>query len=72
MKAIIFARVSSLIQEKEGYSLDAQIEKLRGYALSKSYHVLQEFKITESSNINERKKFNKVIEFVKSERKKSR
>lgn len=72
MKAIIFARVSSLTQEKEGYSLDAQIEKLRSYALNKDLHVLQEFRITESSNISERKKFNKVIDFVKTERKNSK
>ncbi len=71
MKAVIFARVSSLIQQKEGYSLDAQIEKLRAYAFSKGLHILQEFRITESSNIGERKKFKQVLDFVKSEHKKS-
>ena len=70
MKAIIFARVSSLTQEKEGYSLDAQIQKLRMYAFTKRLHILQEFRITESSNIAERKKFQEVLEFVKSERRK--
>ena len=41
--ALIYARVSSKDQEKEGYSIPAQLELLSGYAGAHGFQVLQEF-----------------------------
>ncbi len=41
--ALIYARVSSRDQEKEGFSIPAQLELLRSYAGANGYTVLQEF-----------------------------
>lgn len=70
MKAVIFARVSSKEQEIEGYSLDAQIDKLQEYAKRKELEVVKEFRITESSTKGERKLFHDALAYVKNTRKK--
>ncbi|PIR37097.1 MAG: hypothetical protein COV35_10890 [Alphaproteobacteria bacterium CG11_big_fil_rev_8_21_14_0_20_39_49] len=64
MKAVIFSRVSSKEQE-EGHSIDAQTSKLQAYCQRKGFNVAQTFKVTESSNIGERKKFNAMLEYIK-------
>ena len=64
MKAVIFSRVSSKEQE-EGHSIDAQTAKLQAYCLKKGFNVAKVFKVTESSNIGERKKFNAMLEYVR-------
>lgn len=38
-KAVIYARVSSKEQEREGFSIPAQLKLLKDYASSKSFHV---------------------------------
>ena len=38
-RAGLYIRVSTSQQEKEGYSLEAQEEKLKAYAIAKDYHV---------------------------------
>jgi len=65
MKAVLFARVSSKEQELEGYSLDAQIDKLREYSNRQGFEVLEEVQITESSNKGERKEFVAFLELTK-------
>ncbi len=42
-KAVIYARVSSKEQEKEGFSIPAQIKFLQEYAQPKGFEVIKEF-----------------------------
>lgn len=44
MKCIIYGRVSTRIQAEEGYSLEAQIQRLREYAAEQGYEVLAAIK----------------------------
>ena len=69
MKAIILARVSSKEQE-DGHSLDAQIQSCFEYAIKKGFHVLEQFKVIESSKAIGRPEFLKMINFVKSKKEK--
>ena len=66
-KAVILARVSTKEQE-QGYSIDAQKQRLEEYCLHKDLGVIQIFEITESSNITNRKKFMNKIRFVKKQK----
>lgn len=61
MKAIILARVSSREQE-EGYSLDAQMEKLKEYCERKELRVMAEYRIIESSTKGTRKQFHQMLD----------
>ncbi|MFV0627379.1 MAG: recombinase family protein [Alphaproteobacteria bacterium] len=67
MKAIILARVSSKEQE-EGHSLDAQVARLIEYGYKKKLDVIKEFVLIESSTQGQRKKFQEVIRFCKSQK----
>ena len=69
MKAVIFARVSSKDQE-DGHSLDAQIQACFEYAIKKSYKVIEQFRVVESSKATGRPEFFKMIEFVKKQKEK--
>ena len=42
-KAVVYVRVSSAEQEKEGFSIPAQLKLLQGYAASHGIKVVQEF-----------------------------
>lgn len=66
-KAIIYCRVSTKEQEKEGYSLDVQREKNLKYAENNDLEVVEEFSGQESAwnEKKERKLFNKMTEFVR-------
>ena len=66
-KGIIFARVSTDRQEKEGLSLEEiQLPKMREYAKEKDIEVVAEYAIGETGGgYKERKKFNEMIEFLK-------
>ena len=66
-KAIIYCRVSTKEQEKEGYSLDVQREKNLKYAEDNNLEVVEEFSGQESAwnEKKERKLFNKMTEFVR-------
>lgn len=69
MKAVIFARVSSKDQE-DGHSLDAQIQSCFEYAIKKSFKVVEQFKVVESSTAIGRPEFSKMVNFVKSQKEK--
>ena len=47
MKAILLARVSTEMQE-DGFSLDAQLERLRNYCINKKLSIIKEFTFVES------------------------
>ena len=66
-KAVILARVSTEEQEK-GYSIDAQLHRLKEYCERKELKPIQSFTVVESSTNGERKQFNQMLTFVKKQR----
>ena len=42
-QVVIYARVSSEEQEKEGFSIPAQLKLLKEYAASEGYEIVSEF-----------------------------
>lgn len=69
MKAVIFARVSSKEQE-EGHSLDAQIQRCFEYAIKRSFKVIEQFRVVESSTAQGRPEFSKMVNFIKAQKEK--
>ncbi len=67
MKAVILARVSTEMQE-DGFSLDAQLDRLRRYCERHNLDIIQEYNITESSTKGKRPQFNEMLTFVKKQR----
>jgi site-specific DNA recombinase len=49
--ALIYARVSSKDQEREGYSIPAQLKLLREYADKNDFKIMQEFIDVETAKI---------------------
>lgn len=64
-QAVIYARVSSREQEKEGYSIPAQLKYLNEYADKKGFHVVQEFTDNETAKKSGRTNFNEMLKFLK-------
>ena len=54
IKAVIYARVSSEEQKKEGFSIPAQLDLLRAFALKNNIEVVKEFEEAEASRIRHR------------------
>ena len=65
MKAVLYARVSSKEQEKEGYSIPAQLKLLKDYARKHNYKIIQEFLDVETAKRAGRTNFNLMIKFLK-------
>src|SRR3989339_1427788 len=63
-KAIIYARVSSKEQEKEGFSIPAQLKLLNEYAVKKDIEVVEEFTDNETAKREGRTNFNAMIKFL--------
>ena len=61
---VIYIRVSSKEQEKEGYSLPAQKKLLQGYAKNKGISILKVFKDSETAKTTGRTHFNEMIQFL--------
>lgn len=70
MKAIILARVSTEEQLKEGQSIPAQLTRAREYCQRKELEIKSEYQFDESSSIDQRKKFELVIEEIKQSKEK--
>lgn len=68
MKAVIYARVSSSEQDKEGFSIPAQLKLLRNYAKTDKLKVCREFIDVETAKTPGRVKFNEMIDFLRSNR----
>jgi hypothetical protein len=62
--AVIYARVSSRDQEREGFSIPAQLKLLREYAASHNFRVVQEFVDVETAKATGRKQFGEMIRFL--------
>ena len=67
MKAVIFARVSSIAQE-DGVSLDAQDEKLQAYCRENNMDVIESFRVVESSTTGQRKEFHRALKLIEKQK----
>src|SRR5712692_5911463 len=63
--AVIYARVSSKDQEREGYSIPAQLRLLREYAHRNDFQIVGEFIDVETAKAAGRKKFGEMVRFLK-------
>lgn len=64
-KALIYARVSSKEQEREGYSIPAQLELFKQYAQKNNLEIVKEFLESESAKTSGRKLFNEMLLYAK-------
>src|SRR5437773_2169390 len=67
--AVMYARVSSKEQEKEGFSIPAQLKVLRGYAEEHGFIVLQEYVDVETAKRAGRTGFTAMVDFFKKQAK---
>ena len=67
-KAIIYARVSSKEQDREGFSIPAQLKLLRKYAEEKGFTVTSEFVDVETAKQVGRPGFNEMILHLRRDR----
>ncbi len=67
VKAVIYARVSSAEQEKEGFSIAAQLKLLREYALENNFKVVREYVDVETAKQAGRANFSEMFDFLKQE-----
>jgi len=66
MTAVIYARVSSREQEREGYSIPAQRKLLNEYARVRGLSVEHEFVDVESAKNPGRKRFGEMLHFLEA------
>jgi site-specific DNA recombinase len=66
-KAVLYARVSSREQEREGYSIPAQQKLLAEYAKSQGFQIAQEFIDVESAKNPGRKHFGKMVGLLETD-----
>ena len=64
-QAVLYARVSSKDQEREGYSIPAQLKFLREYAQNHELNVLREFVDVETAKMTGRKHFGEMVRFLR-------
>ena len=63
-RCVVYARVSSKDQEREGFSIPAQAQLLRGYAASRDLTVLKEFVDVETAKQAGRTGVGEMLSFV--------
>jgi site-specific DNA recombinase len=66
--AVLYARVSSKDQEREGFSIPAQLDLLRSYAASRGLTTAQEFVDVETAKQAGRAAFGQMVAFAKKHR----
>src|SRR4029450_5403976 len=66
---VLYARVSSKEQEKEGFSIPAQLKLLRGYAAEHRLTVVEEFVDVETAKRSGRPGFTAMVAFFKKDAK---
>jgi site-specific DNA recombinase len=64
-RAVVYARVSSKDQEREGFSIPAQLKLLCEYANSHDFEIVREFVEVETAKVAGRKKFAEMVRFFK-------
>lgn len=68
-KAVLYARVSSKEQEKEGFSIPSQLKLLNKYATDNRFQVVHEYLDVETAKKSGRTGFIEMIEFLRNEAK---
>ena len=63
-KSLLYARVSSKEQEKEGYSIPAQLRLLKDYAYKNNLKIVKEFTDVETAKKAGRANFGEMIRLV--------
>jgi site-specific DNA recombinase len=64
-QAVVYARVSSKDQEREGYSIPAQLKLLREYAKAHEFEIVHEFIDVETAKTTGRKQFDEMVRFFR-------
>src|ERR1051326_9314764 len=64
-QVVLYARVSSQDQEKEGFSIAAQLRLLREYAASNGYVIAQEFTDVETAKESGRTHFGQMLAYLR-------
>ena len=64
-RAVIYARVSSKEQEKEGFSIAAQLKLLKEYAAGQSFAIAQEYVDVETAKHTGRSAFGDMVSFIR-------
>lgn len=67
-KALLYTRVSSPEQEREGFSLDAQENLLRDYAVRNGYHIVSRHIDVETAKSTGRTEFAAMLKYFKDHR----
>ena len=65
-QAVIYARVSSKEQEKEGFSIPAQLKLLKEYAAAHGFTVAQEYVDVETAKQTGRAAFGEMVAYLKA------
>src|SRR5215217_7275893 len=65
-RAVIYARVSSKEQEKEGFSIAAQLKLLKEYAAANGFAVAQEYVDVETAKQTGRAAFGEMVTYLKA------
>ncbi len=65
-QAVIYARVSSKEQEKEGFSIPAQLKLLKEYAAANGFMVVQEYVDVETAKQTGRAAFGEMVAYLKA------
>ena len=64
-RAVLYARVSSKEQEREGFSIPAQLELLRNYAIAQGITITEEFIDVETAKESGRGNFNNMVRYLR-------
>jgi len=65
-QAVIYARVSSKEQEKEGFSIPAQLKLLKDYAAAEGFLVAQEYLDVETAKQTGRAAFGEMVDYLRA------
>jgi DNA invertase Pin-like site-specific DNA recombinase len=65
-QAVIYARVSSKEQEKEGFSIPAQLKLLKEYAMAQGFVVAEEYVDVETARQTGRTAFGEMVAYLKA------
>jgi site-specific DNA recombinase len=65
-QAVVYARVSSKEQEKEGFSIPAQLKLLKEYAAANSFVIAQEYVDVETAKQTGRAAFGEMVAYLKA------
>src|SRR5215813_13665281 len=65
-KAVVYARISSKGQEKEGFSIPAQLKLLKEYAAANGFAVAQEYVDVETAKQTGRAAFGEMVAYLKA------